>query len=158
MPILKFSPSLASLLPETFALLGSSNLTLHPSVARVILHGSRGLAGGFRLDSDVDLSILVDVEDCSTGASLENRLRDAFATTLVNWQGPVEVDLAAVFDIQRCGLRCFNQTRFEEGQCPQMRPECFGLYKLQKGFHGFVTHAGVEVRLMNPCLMIWERV
>lgn len=34
---------------------------------------------------------------------------------------------------------------------------CFGLYKLQKGFSGFVENAGIEVRRMYPCLKIWQR-
>ena len=39
-------------LPDTYRLLASANLRLHPRVTQVTLHGSRGLKGGFRPDSD----------------------------------------------------------------------------------------------------------
>ena len=47
-------------LPETWRLLREGGLMLHPSVKRVVVHGSRGPAGGFRKDSDLDLSLIVD--------------------------------------------------------------------------------------------------
>jgi hypothetical protein len=34
---------------------------------------------------------------------------------------------------------------------------CLGLYKTQKGFQGLVTDAGIQVKLMYPCLKIWQR-
>jgi len=58
---MNFSPTLAQQLPVIYALLRIANLTVHPSVARIVLHGSRGLAGGARQDSDIDLSLIVDL-------------------------------------------------------------------------------------------------
>jgi hypothetical protein len=49
----------------------SATLPVHPRVARTILHCSRGLKGGFRSDSDVDLSLIVDLpRDVNTDVSL----------------------------------------------------------------------------------------
>ena len=58
--VLSFDPQFAASFPETYALMLSANLAVHPGVSRVILHGSRGPKGGYRPDSDVDLSLIVD--------------------------------------------------------------------------------------------------
>jgi len=154
-PITDFVPHLPTSLPETFALLQSANLLQHPAVQRVTLHGSRGLAGGFRPDSDIDLSLLVEMPE-----ELDLRLLDeVIKTTLEGWQASVEIDLAAIFAIHPCGLACFEVATWTEGVCPCSGGlGCFGLYKIQKGFHGLVENAGIEVKHMYPCLKIWQRV
>ena len=38
-----------------------------------------------------------------------------------------------------------------------MGVDCFGLYKVQKGFNGILQNAGVQVKRMYPCLKIWQR-
>jgi len=152
-----FKPLLTSSLPTTYPLLRSSNLTLHPTVSCVVLHGSRGLAGGYRPDSDIDLSLLVDLPAGIEAQELPVLLRDVLATTLSNWRTPIEVDLAAIFDIRNCKLKCFDRTAWDPQLCTSGGIDCFGLYKIQKGFNGFVTNAGVQVKLMYPCLKIWQR-
>ena len=153
----EFEPSLASWLPATDALLRSANLMIHPRVSRIILHGSRGLAGSYRPDSDIDLSLIVDTLPGSTEAELERLLYAVIETTLNHWQAAIEPDLAVVFDVQHCELKCFNQTRWEERLCAKGGVDCFGLYKLQKGVKGLITNAGVQVKLMYPCLKIWQK-
>jgi hypothetical protein len=54
-------------------------------------------------------------------------------------------------------LKCFDRTAWDEHLCPLGGVDCFGLYKIQKGFNGFVTNAGVQVKKMYPCLTIWRR-
>jgi hypothetical protein len=76
--------------------------------------------------------------------------------TRENWQGAVEADLAVVFDVRNCGLKCFEQTARDERLCSLGGIDCFGLFKIQIGFDGFVTNAGVQVKRMYPCLKIWE--
>ncbi len=151
----KFETSFAALLPETHALILSSNLTVHPLVSRIILHGSRGLAGGCRPDSDIDLSLIVDTRQ---GSNLERQLQDVLETTLSHWCAAVEPDLAVVFDIRNCGLKCFDQRTWNEQTCKLGGIDCFGLYKTQKGFNGLVTNAGIQVKRMYPCLKIWQRI
>jgi hypothetical protein len=152
--ILDFEPLLAGSLPESYALMLSANLTVHPRVSRVILHGSRGPKGGYRSDSDVDLSLMIETPQ---GADLELDLRDVVKTTLAHWRASVEADLAVVFDLQSCGLKCFDQITWNEQICRSGGTDCFGLYKIQRGFQGLVTDAGISVRLMYPCLKIWQR-
>jgi hypothetical protein len=84
---------------------------VHPSVSRVVLHGSRGLAGGHRTDSDIDLSLIVDSPQ---GKNMESRLQAVLATTLHQWQSAVEPDLAVIFDLKQCGLKCFEQPIWDE--------------------------------------------
>ncbi len=149
-----FEPRFVTSLPETYALVRSSNLTVHPLISRVILHGSRGLAGGYRQDSDIDLSLIVERQQ---GPDLERQFADVLETTLNSWTGVVELDLAIIFDIKACGLKCFDQSAWNEGTCKLGNIDCFGLYKTQKGFSGLVTNAGIQVKLMYPCLKIWQR-
>lgn len=155
--VLEFLAGFASSLPATARLLAEGNLVVHPAVTRVVLHGSRGLAGGSRADSDVDLSLAVDYTpgDRTAGAAL---LREVIETSLAGWVGPVALDLAVVFDVRRCRLACFEKVEWnQDDSCAIGGVDCFGLYKTQKGFPGFVENSGVQVRLMHPCLVIWRR-
>jgi hypothetical protein len=152
---LTFEPALAELLPDTYALLASANLTVHPSVSKIVLHGSRGLAGGCRPDSDIDLSLIVDGQQAQISESL---FLEVTKTTLDQWQAAIEIDLAVIFDLKKCDLKCFEQTTWNQDFCQLGGMDCFGLYKIQKGFNGVVTNAGIHVRLMVPCLKIWQRV
>jgi predicted nucleotidyltransferase len=152
-PIKEFAPGFAAAHPETQAQLSSACLVVHPSVSRIILHGSRGLAGGYRPDSDIDLSLIVDPPP---GEDVDAKLKTVTETTLRHWRAPVEVDLAVIFDIGNCALRCFDRTAWDPQLCQRGGVDCFGLYKIQKGFHGRVSGAGIQVRLMYPCLKIWQ--
>jgi hypothetical protein len=149
-----FETNFATSLPETYALILSSNLTVHPLVSRIILHGSRGLAGGCRPDSDIDLSLIADTRQ---GPNMERQLQDILETTLSHWRATIEPDLAVVFDVRGCGLKCFEQRSWNEQTCQLGGIDCFGLYKTQKGFDGLVTNAGIQVKRMYPCLKIWQR-
>jgi hypothetical protein len=154
--ITSFQPQLATLLPETYTLLGSSNLTVHPAVSRIVLHGSRGLAKNYRVDSDIDLSLIVDMQPGQGQVDIQ-LLHDVWDATMNHWESGVELDLALVFDMKMCGLKCFDQVEWVSQSCMIGSTDCFGLYKLTKGFDGLVTNAGIQVRLMIPCLKIWER-
>jgi hypothetical protein len=153
--ISNFLPELAALLPDTHRLLSSANLFVHPFVSLVVLHGSRGLAGGWRPESDIDLSLIVETRGIQISQAL---FYDITRTTLDNWKSAVELDLAVIYDMKRCGLKCFEQTTWQQEFCQLGGVDCFGIYKIQKGFHGFLTHAGIQVQLMYPCLKIWHRV
>jgi len=60
--ITEFESPFASLLPEIHRILTSANFWIHPNVALVTLHGSRGPAGGYRGDSDIDLCLIIDIQ------------------------------------------------------------------------------------------------
>jgi hypothetical protein len=149
-----FKPDLQTSFPETHALLTTANLVVHPLVSQIILHGSRGLAGGCRRNSDVDLSLIADLPESQIS---ESQCYDIARTTLHHWHSSIEVDLAVIFDRKKCGLMCFEQTTWKEEFCQLGGVDCFGIYKIQKGFNGFITNAGIQVRWMVPCLKIWQR-
>lgn len=149
-----FEPQFAVSLPGTHSLLTSANLVVHPSVSRIVLHGSRGQAGGHRPESDIDLSLIVSL---SGKGNIEHELREVTEITLSHWRGAIEVDLAVIFDGRQCGLKCFDQTTWDQQICQTGGVDCFGLYKIQKGFDGLVTQAGIQVKLMYPCLTIWQK-
>lgn len=155
--IRQFSPALERRLPATHALLQAANLTVYPLVSAITLHGSRGLAGGFRPNSDIDLSLLIDPLALTAGAPTAAQMEAVLQTTLSHWRGPLEADLAVIFDQSRCGLQCFNREAYEPTFCHIGGLDCFGLYKNGKGFKGFVSGAGIEVARMYPVLKIWER-
>jgi hypothetical protein len=105
--IVTFKSQLAELLPQTYSLLRSANLVIHPLVSQIVLHGSRGPAGGCRPDSDIDLSLIVDGSEEQITEAL---FYDITRTTLDNWRSPTNVDLAVIYDLKKCGLKCFEQT------------------------------------------------
>lgn len=149
-----FSQPLVERLSETFAILCSANLTVHENVSRIVLHGSRGLKNCFHSNSDIDLTLIADLP---TGADI-NLLNDIFQITMSEWKSQVPLDLAVVFEVKNCGLRCFEHNEWNDEICPIGGMDCFGLYKIGKGFDGLVRDGGVQVRLMYPCLKIWEKV
>ena len=151
-----FGGDLQALLADTYNLLASANLTVHPSVYRITLHGSRGLARNFRPDSDIDLSLLVRVAPRTNRAELAMLLHEVLSTTLRNWQSSVKPDLAAIFDIKNCGLRCFELTSYQPDFCSLGRINCCGIYKVQGDMEGFVSNIEVDVAKMYPCLTVWE--
>lgn len=154
--VTEFEGAFATLLPETYALLKTSNLVVHEKVAQVTLHGSRGLAGGCRPDSDIDVSLIVDLGVGSGSIDLELSLREVLETTLTQWRGPLRADVAVVFDVRGCGLDCFQHQNWDERLCAQGGVDCFGLYKRIDGQPGFMIHAGVQVKRMYPCLTIFR--
>jgi hypothetical protein len=109
----------------------ASNLTVHSNISRLILHGSRGLKGSYRSDSDVDLSLIVDELQ---GLDGEHELQEVLEVTLSHWQAPVEADLAVIFDVKTCSLSCFEQIIWNEQICQPGGTDCFGLYKTKKDF------------------------
>ncbi|GAB4445084.1 MAG: hypothetical protein Kow00120_14980 [Anaerolineae bacterium] len=157
--IANFSPGRVERVPATVALLRRANFSAHAGVARVLLVGSRGPAGGYRPDSDVDLSLIVDMALLPPrDPERERYLRAVLHTTQAHWRGPVEADLAAVFDINGCGLRCLDdEAGYTPDQCPRGGVDCFGVYKVQRGFDGYVTGLGLDVRRMYPYLTLWFR-
>ena len=144
-------------LPETYRLLKMANLTVHPNVRKITLHGSRGPAGGYREDSDIDLCLVTDVDTQSMDEGQSGYiLREVLQTTLKGSQCSVELDLAAVFDSMRCGLSCFNISDYDKLKCKRERNGCIGIFKIQKGFKGFVPPI-TTVSKMYPYITIWQR-
>jgi hypothetical protein len=154
----EFERELAEVLPDTHALLKAANLIVHPAVTRITLEGSRGLAGRYRPDSDIDLTLIVDTQSLPEGTKQRGDfLRGVLHTTLKNWRGCVEADLAAAFDIHGCNLACLEKTYYEVGACGCGGVDGFGLYKIQKGFNGFVHGQGIiQIKRVYPILTIWR--
>lgn len=156
--MLTFTPELAQRLPETAALLRAGMLTLHPTVERVVLSGSRGLNGTPRPDSDIDLSLVIARSALPADEpAREQLLRTVLQTTLTAWAGPVECDLAAVYDLHGCGLNCLAGSRTAPPlHCNEQVCE-FGVYKLQKGFSGYVPWPMIVLERMYPIFELWRR-
>ena len=150
-----YMPGLANALPETYRLLASSRIVVHPSVRKITLHGSRGPAGGYRDDSDIDLCLVTDIRCTVTGDKNAGLLlKEVLLTTLDNSECPVELDLAAVFDSKNCGLTCFDINDYPQLKCSKSETGCIGIYKIQKGFTGFVPPV-FSAREMYPLFTIW---
>lgn len=152
-----FLPEFRQSLPETFRLLKASNLTVHPCVKSIVIEGSRGPAGKYRPDSDIDLALVTGLDSAALPKDeLGNLLEEILKVTLENSRCPVELDLAAVFDDSACGLACYRVNSYAELQCKKQTPGCMGVYKIQKGFSGFVPPI-VEIRKIYPMLKIWHK-
>lgn len=114
--------------------------------------------GSDQWKSDLDLSLIYNppeppVIDETLGALFHEILH----TTLDSWRGEVELNLAVIFPLRACGLACFQVTHYDPSICPQGGMDCFGIYKIQKGFSGFVLNAGIQVERMYPCFTIWSK-
>ncbi len=152
----EFNAQLVQKLPETHALLKTGNLVIHDAVNRVTLHGSRGLAGNPRIDSDIDLAFITDDSVLTTPTEQPDLLTEVLTTTLNSWLGNAELDLAVVFDRKGCGLKCLKFDNYDFSTCLNM-VDCMGIFKLQKGFTGYVDTKTVDCRKMKPSMTIWER-
>jgi hypothetical protein len=151
------SEELKETLPETYRLLKAAKLKFHPRVKKVTLHGSRGPAGGYRDNSDLDLCLVTDIDTRILPVSQCGAiLRAVLETTLESATGPVELDLAAIFDNLGCGLRCLSVTNYDALKCPEDHEGCMGVYKIQKGYNGFVPPI-IQVKKMFPYLPVWQR-
>lgn len=154
---IQIDSEIENLLPTTYKILQSAQLTVHPYVYKVILSGSRGLAGNFKDDSDIDLSLLVENDRFHNAEDKEKVLREILDTTLQAWKSTVELDTVAVFNINNCGLECFDSISFNHTSCKETGIDCMGLYKTQKGFNGFVPKIGIDIRKICPTVTVWER-
>jgi hypothetical protein len=156
--IKQFEPLFAARLPDTLSILESANLAVHPLIKQITLHGSRGLAQNYRPDSDIDLSLLVPFATPPViGEGLGKCLQKVIDVTLSNWRGPVEVDLAVIFPLHPCNFACFQRTTYDSAVCAVGGTDCFGIYKIQKGFQGFVLNAGIQIERMYPCITVWKQ-
>ena len=89
---------------------------------------------------------LVEMMAIKIGEELEKCLQGVIDVTLANWRGPVEADLAVIFPLHPCNFACFQRTTYDAVLCALGGTDCFGIYKTQKGVHGFVVNAGIRVR------------
>lgn len=156
--ITTFEPEFARRLPGAHALLARANLVVHPAVERIAISGSRGPRDQPRPDSDVDLSLVVGAAALPAGEPERAALlRAVLETTRDAWRGAVECDLAAVCDERGCGLACFAGDRRAAPACPAGGECRFGIYKLQRGFEGYVPWEIIRLDLLYPLLEIWRR-
>lgn len=158
MKITEFASTFIAQCSDTYHILQSGNLVIHPAVSQITLHGSRGLIGKSRIDSDIDLSLLVSTPIPPKGDhKLEGLLQAVLDVTLSNWQSPIELDLAAIFPIHPCKLICFQVKDYDPALCSLGGVDCFGIYKIQKSFSGFVLNAGIQVEKMYPLITVWKK-
>ena len=154
--ITHFNPALAKYLPETNTLLLDAGLCVHDAIDRITMHGSRGPQGGARPNSDIDLCLVVNDRSLGIASDRKALLREILSTTLKGWRGKTELDLAAVFDKHQCELRCLSLDEFDPDLCSST-VDCMGLFKIQKGFNGFVSGPTVDCSKMYPLMTIWNR-
>ena len=103
--IIGFSDALKEKLPESFSILCGANLTIHKSITHILLSGSRGLLGGYRTDSDIDLTLVADNIFLKQSKNEEKVLKEILDITILNWKGKVDLDTAVIFDINNCELK-----------------------------------------------------
>ena len=155
--IKSFKPELKDRLPETWEILRASKLKISPRVKKITLHGSRGPRGKFRVNSDLDLCLVTDIDiQLIPEKHWDTLLRRVLQTTLEGSQCPVRLDVAAIYDHLGCGLRCFRTEKYEDLKCRLEAEGCAGVYKLQEGFKGFMPPI-TKIEKMYPFMIIWER-
>ncbi|NQT60967.1 MAG: hypothetical protein HQ557_18520 [Bacteroidetes bacterium] len=143
-------------LPESYNILTSGGLYIDNRVKAVLLSGSRGPSGGYRVDSDIDISLVLDNNLLSNPIEKELELRSILSITMEKWNSHIELDTALLFDTKNCGFSCFLHYP-QKNDCKLNDKDCFGIYKLQKGFYGFVPKIGIEVEKIFPIRLVWQR-
>jgi predicted nucleotidyltransferase len=152
-----FNPELKEKLPLIYKILKASKIRVNPRVKKITVHGSRGPAGKFRINSDLDLCLITDIDlQLIPEQHWDILLRRVLLTTQKGSQCPVELDLAVIFDHMGCGLRCFTINEYENLKCRTEQDGCMGVYKLNQGWKGFLPPIN-KVEKMYPYLTIWER-
>lgn len=143
-------------LPATYDIIVAGNLTIDDRIKMAFISGSRGPSYCYHPKSDIDISLVLDQEMISDPVQCENDLAEIIELTVNNWKSPVEIDIALLFTINNCDFECFY-TFPEDYRCKLKSPDCFGIYKIQKGFNGFVPKRGVDIDKVFPIEMIWSR-
>jgi len=141
--------------PDLCEQLKRGPLAVHEGVAKITLHGSRGPAGGFKEDSDLDLCLLVDVVQYPDVRHDEELLKEILYTTLATWREKVKLDVRIIFDTRKCGLKCFNEREYKPGIC-NSGLDCFGIYEIEDGQPVYVFNSGMNVKSIYPCIIIWK--
>jgi predicted nucleotidyltransferase len=143
-------------LPETAEWLTDAGLAIHPSVAQVVLHGSRGLAQNFRADSDLDISLVVPFPSPpAISHDLERTLREIAEVTWNAWEDTIQLDLAVVFPRKRCNFECFERIAYDPEACQKSGPGCFGVFKGHGEYYPEFT-LNADVSRMYPCITVWK--
>jgi hypothetical protein len=155
--IKEFSLELKEKLPETYEILKSSGFHVNPHVKKITLHGSRGPAGKFRPDSDIDLCLVTDIDiRLVPEEQLDALLTRVLLTTKQTSKFPVKLDVAVVFDHIACGLHCFSVDKYANLKCRHEADGCMGVYKLDEVWKGIVPPI-TKVEKMYPYLTIWPK-
>ena len=136
-------------LSATADLLAASGFSVHPSVAAVVVEGSRGLKNSFRADSDLDIGLVLDPAEAPTAQLCTQIIHHS----LSHWQSDIELDLAVLFDKNACGIVCLQRSSANGLACGK-GTDCLGIFKLQKGFSGFVPNLGLTIEMTLPALYI----
>jgi len=106
----------------------------------------------------IDLSLLVSTPvSPKVDHELEGLMQAVLNVTLSNWQSTIELDLAVIFPIHPCNFACFQVNDYDSSLCSLGGVDCFGIYKIQKGFSGFVLNAGIHVEKMYPLITVWKK-
>ena len=152
-----FKPELKEKLPETYEILKAAKIKVNPRVKKITLHGSRGPAGKFRINSDLDLCLVTDIDlQLIPEQHWDILLRRVLQITLKGSECPVELDAAVIFDHIGCGLRCFAVGEYDQLKCRSESEGCMGVYKLNQGWKGFLPPI-TKVGKMYPYMTIWEK-
>jgi hypothetical protein len=155
--ITEFEPDFARAFPALCETLKNGPLVIHDAVSRVTLHGSRGPAGGFEENSDIDLCLIVDSEQYPNMAQDEELLKEIIYTPLAEWRGTLKLDLRVNFDLRKCGLKCFDECQYKAGICTGGGLDCFGIYEIEDGQPLYVINSSTNVKSIYPCVLVWKR-
>jgi len=82
---------------------------------------------------------------------------EVLQVTLSQWKSEIELDLAVIFSLHACNFAFFQLNNYDPALCSLGGVDCFGIYKIQKGFTGFVLKAGIKVEKMYPLITIWKK-
>ena len=83
--------------------------------------------------------------------------KPVFETSISNWHGPMDIDLAAICPLYAGDLDIFENTKFDAHRFPSSAAGHFALFKVKKWFDGFVAGEEVQLEKMYPCMIVWRK-
>lgn len=142
---------------NSFQILCSGNFDFDDKLIKaVILSGSRGPSNSYRNDSDIDISLIVNEDQIMDPFMYEPEFKSILNHLLRSWKHEVVLDTALLFPVKNCAFECFFK-KTANISCTNQELDCFGVFKIQKKFEGFVPKMGLDVNKVMPIEVLWKK-
>ena len=158
MKIRNYDTNFIKALPKTYEILSSGGLNVHAAVTGVAVYGSRGLKQSFRVDSNINLWLEVDIRTIPANEELAKDFLDSVLDiTFNNWRGHLTLNIFIAFDTAGCGLRCLKSADFKQCSLHASMIDCFGAYCRNDNFHGFLNGMNCNIGELLPIMPVWRK-
>jgi len=155
MKIRNYDADFIKALPKTYKILSSGGLNVHAAVTAVAVCGLRILNKSHIANYDIDLWLEIGTRTIPADEKLAKDFIDSILdTTLNNWQERLSLNIFIAFGIVNCDLCCLKTTGFKQCSINASMTDCFGVYRRDDNFHGFLNGAGCNIGDLLPFMPV----